>query len=93
MKTIRTLLILVLFGLTGGIAAQQENEAATQPDEVEEVESGEQPTTVIDELSQAEIDAELARAEELLAEPGDVEEFTDAKPLPADVPLALPSDF
>jgi hypothetical protein len=93
MTTIRTLLILALLGLAGITAAQQEDDAGAQPDEAEQADAGERPTTVIDELSQAEIDAELARAEEILDDPGDVEEFTDTKPLPADLPLALPSDF
>jgi hypothetical protein len=51
------------------------------------------PTTDIDDLSQAEIDAELARAEQILADPEAVEEFTGSDRLPADLPLALPSDF
>ncbi len=51
------------------------------------------PTTVIDELSDAEIEAELARAERVLEDPDEVKEFTEGDPLPADLPLALPSDF
>jgi len=67
--------------------------AAQQDKVAESSEPTEEPTTVIDELSQAEIDAELARAEGMLDETGEVKEFTDTKPLPADLPLALPSDF
>ncbi|MBT8445178.1 MAG: hypothetical protein KJO13_10545, partial [Gammaproteobacteria bacterium] len=55
--------------------------------------AGTSPTTVIDELSQAEIEAELARAEKVLDDPDEVEEYVDDTPLPADLPLALPSDF
>lgn len=93
MKRIRTLTILTLFGLAGISAAQKEDVASAQPDEAEVAENGEKSTTVIDELSQAEIDAELARAEQILDDPDEVKEFTDTKPLPADLPLALPSDF
>ena len=86
MDRVRMVALMVLTGFAIATMAQQEEPSAT-------VEATEEPTTVIDELSQAEIDAELARAEGMLDETGEVKEFTDTKPLPADLPLALPSDF
>ena len=59
----------------------------------EEEEEDTEPTTVIDELSEAEIEAELERAEKVLDDPDEVREFEDDTPLPADLPLAIPSDF
>ncbi len=88
MNGIRTFGLLVLTGLAMATAT-----SAQQDETIESVESADDPATVIDELSQAEIDAELARAEGMLDETGEVKEFTDTKPLPADLPLALPSDF
>lgn len=82
-------LYVVLAGALGVALAQQGN----SPDTAEQAESAGEPTTVIDELSQAEIDAELARAEKVLDDPDEVREYTDDTPLPADLPLALPSDF
>ena len=89
MNGIRTVGLLVLTGIAMAAAAQQDEAAES----TESTESATDPATVIDELSQAEIDAELARAEGMLDETGEVKEFTDTKPLPADLPLALPSDF
>lgn len=86
MDRVRMVALMVLTGFAIATLAQQDESSAT-------VEATEEPTTVIDELSQAEIDAELARAEGMLDETGEVKEFTDTKPLPADLPLALPSDF
>jgi len=86
MSRVQILVLLALIGFAIAPAAQQDESA-------ESGEPAEEPTTVIDELSQAEIDAELARAEGMLDETGEVKEFTDTKPLPADLPLALPSDF
>lgn len=74
--------MLAAVALLAGVAVAQQDEA-----------SDTEPTTVIDELSQAEIDAELARAEAVLEDPDEVQEFEDDTPLPADLPLALPSDF
>ena len=90
MTTVRIIVLMGLAGFAIATAAQQDKVAESiEPTE----EPTEEPTTVIDELSQAEIDAELARAEGMLDETGEVKEFTDTKPLPADLPLALPSDF
>jgi hypothetical protein len=47
----------------------------------------------IDELSQEDIDAELERIEQALGDDSEVTEFTPVKPLPADLPVALPSDI
>ncbi len=90
----KSLLPVLVIAALGGVAlAQQDGEAdagavAAGTDEVNT-----EPTTVIDELSDAEIEAELARAEKVLEDPEEVKEFTEGDPLPADLPLALPSDF
>ena len=39
------------------------------------------------------VEAELERLEKLLAEEEELAEFTPSKPLPADVPVAWPSDI
>ena len=78
---------LALTGFATVTAAQQPDESAESSD------AAEAPTTVVDDLSQAEIDAALARAEGMMDETREVKEFTDTTPLPADLPLALPSDF
>jgi len=83
---------LVALIATAALAQQGGDEVVTT-DEGEREPSGSEPATVVDELSQAEIEAELARADQLLDDPNEVEEFTDGNPLPADLPLALPSDF
>jgi hypothetical protein len=80
--------------LIGLLAALGLAALAQETEEPADAEPASEPTTVIDELSQEEIDAELARAEDILDESSrEVKEFTDTKPLPADLPLALPSDF
>ena len=89
MVTRQAVLYAVLVSLLGVALAQQ----GDAPDAAEQAEVAGEPTTVIDELSQAEIDAELARAEKVLDDPGEVKEYMDDTPLPADLPLALPSDF
>ena len=84
---------MALAGLATIALAQQDDAADAPSGDPAQDESAETPTTVIDELSQAEIDAELARAEKVLNDPGEVKEFVGTKPVPADLPLALPSDF
>ena len=92
-----TIAALAIAGALGVAVAQQDDTATTteaaEPEAAAGSEATEEPTTVIDELSDAEIEAELARAEEILDDPDDVEEFDESTPLPADLPLALPSDF
>ncbi|MFW2405796.1 MAG: hypothetical protein ACN4GT_13575 [Gammaproteobacteria bacterium] len=83
------LLVVVMVGLLAVAGAQQ----SESPDSAEPDAADTAPTTVIDQLSQAEIEAELARAEKVLDDPDEVEEYIDDTPLPADLPLALPSDF
>jgi len=58
-------------------------------------ESAEPPAgaAVIEELSQEEMDAEMARIEEALGETGELKEFIPSKPLAADLPISLPSDI
>jgi predicted outer membrane protein len=82
------LVVAVAGLLTVAVAQQADTQDAAEPDDAATT-----PTTVIDELSQAEIEAELARAEKVLDDPDEVKEYTDDTPLPADLPLALPSDF
>lgn len=90
--------LVALAGCIGVALAQVQDSDSTQApqaDSAADSKSGDSPTatTVIDDLSQEEIDAELARADEILEDPDEVKEFTDTNPLPADLPLALPSDF
>jgi len=47
----------------------------------------------IEELTAEEIEAELKRAQELLEDPDAPTEFIQAKPLPADIAIDLPSDI
>ena len=50
----------------------------------------------VPEMSREEMDAELKRAQaEIVGKPapGDTEEFRPTKPLPADLPISLPSDI
>jgi hypothetical protein len=58
-------------------------------------ESAEPPAeaAVIEELSQEELDAEMARIEEALGDTGELKEFIPSKPLAADLPVSLPSDI
>lgn len=85
-------LVIVVIAVAGLVPVALSQQGESQ-DEAEPADAGTAPTTVIDELSQAEIDAELARAEKVLDDPDEVKEYTDDTPLPADLPLALPSDF
>lgn len=48
---------------------------------------------VVEQLSQAELDADMARIEQALGETDEVKEFVPKKPLSADLPVALPSDI
>jgi hypothetical protein len=54
-------------------------------------ESPEQPG--VEQLSQEELDAEMARMDAALGESDEVKEFIPTKPLAADLPIALPSDI
>lgn len=87
------MIVLLLTGLAVAAVAQQPEESNPVVEKTADSENGSEPTTVIDELTQAEIDAELAKAEKVLEDPDDVKEFIEDKPLPADLPLAIPSDF
>jgi hypothetical protein len=55
------------------------------------------PTPTVPEMSREEMDAELKRAQaEISGSPardGELREFRPSKPLPADLPIALPSDI
>ncbi|MGI9343710.1 MAG: hypothetical protein ACR2QV_12735 [Gammaproteobacteria bacterium] len=88
-----SLVFLLLACLAAVAIAQQSGDAETGAEQEAGEDAGTSPTTVIDELTQAEIDAELAKAEKVLEDPDDVKEYIEDKPLPADLPLAIPSDF
>ena len=47
----------------------------------------------IEELSEAELEAEIARIEAAAGADDEVEEFVPTKPLAADIPISLPSDI
>lgn len=58
--------------------------------------SGESPPPVVPEMSREEMDAELRRAQAELSgakNQDELREFRPTKPLPADLPVALPSDI
>lgn len=44
-------------------------------------------------MTEEEVEAELQRIEESVNEGVELEEFKPSKPLPADAPIALPSDI
>lgn len=75
-------------------ATAQEGDSADLPDEQESSGPGRDVPSPVKELTQEEIDAELARIETVLQ--GDEEplkEFIPTRPVPADMPLELPSDI
>ena len=49
--------------------------------------------TVLEDLSQQELDAELKRVEQALGEDEELKEFKPSKPLAADIPIEYPSDI
>lgn len=53
----------------------------------------EEQKSQIEELTPEEIEAELKRAQELLEDPDAPTEFIQAKPLPADIAIDMPSDI
>jgi hypothetical protein len=83
MKIYKLILVLAVgFGI-----AWAENEPAAR---------GENPggeETGVEQLSQAELDAEIERVEAALGDQDEVKEFIPTKPLAADLPVALPSDI
>lgn len=81
-------LILICALVTVAAIAQDEVIDTARPDSAEQ-----ESTSGINDLSQAEIDAELERVEQALGVEEEVTEFTPSKPLPADLPVALPSDI
>ncbi len=73
-------------------------QAETAPDstEVEDAEvlsDSEDVEVDLDEMTQEDIDAELAKIEAALESGEELEEFKPAEPLPADLRLDLPSDI
>lgn len=82
------ILICALALATMPAVAQDEATDSTGPGVIRQ-----ESTTPIHEMSQEEMDAELERVEEALGDEDEVTEFTPAKPLPADLSVALPSDI
>ena len=81
-----------LFGPPLQLMQAQEPEPApvSQPDAAR----GAPPA--VPEMSREEMDAELRRAQAEIAgqpAPGEIGEFRPSKPLPADLPIAMPSDI
>ena len=75
-------------------ATAQDGDSADMPAEEEASGPGRDVPSPVEELTQEEIDAELARIESVLE--GDEEplkEFIPTRPVPADMPLELPSDI
>ena len=82
------ILICALALATVPAVAQDEATDSTGPGVIRH-----ESTTSIDEMSQEEMDAELERVEQALGDEEEVTEFTPSKPLPADLPVARPSDI
>ena len=81
--------VTIIFILAAGVALWLEHSmtkavAQSEPTEQE---------TEIEELTPEEIEAELKRAQELLEDPDAPTEFIQAKPLPADIAIDMPSDI
>lgn len=51
------------------------------------------PASAVEDLSEAEIEAELRRVEEALGDDETLKEFVPTKPLAADIPIEFPSDI
>lgn len=60
---------------------------------VEEVPEAAPEPTVLEDLTQQELDAELKRVEDALDEGEELKEFSPSKPLAADIPIEYPSDI
>jgi len=77
-------------GAAGGNAAGGDKVSSSAPQAGKPAGAG----TRIDELSEAEMAAELKRIEQAAAgNDSELEEFTPSKPLAADLAIALPSDI
>ena len=79
----------IIFVLAASLALwleQSMTEAVAQSEPTEQ-------KSEIEELSPEEIEAELKRAQELLDDPDAPTEFIQAKPLPADIAIDMPSDI
>ena len=81
--------VTIIFILAAGVALwleQSMTKAVAQSEPTEQ-------QTEIEELTPEEIEAELKRAQELLDDPDAPTEFIQAKPLPADIAIDMPSDI
>ncbi len=72
--------LIVVGGLSLAWAAPDATEEQSEP-------------AAVEELSQAELDAEMERLERALDESEEIKEFIPSKPLAADLPISLPSDI
>ena len=70
-----------------------EVEDADEAENAEVMSDSEDVEVDLDEMTQEDIDAELAKIEAALESGEELEEFKPAEPLPADLRLDLPSDI
>lgn len=82
----------------GPPVAQLAQAGQTQPPQAPEAANGaasEDKPSPVQDMSREEMEAELKRAQQELTGKGndDVSEFRPSKPLPADLPIALPSNI
>ncbi len=66
---------------------------STEAEDAEVLSDSEDVEVDLDEMTQEDIDAELAKIEAALESGEELEEFKPAEPLPADLRLDLPSDI
>jgi len=76
------------------VLAQADNPADSPADQADSTSSDAIDTPEIEELTEEELDAELARIEDAAGlDDEELEEFVPSKPLAADIPISLPSDI
>jgi hypothetical protein len=75
------------------IAQAQTAPNTTEAEDTEISPDSEDVEVDLDEMTQEDIDAELAKIEAALESGEELEEFKPAEPLPADLRLDLPSDI
>ena len=75
------------------VAQAQTAPNSTEVEDAEVLSDSEDVEVDLDEMTQEDIDAELAKIEAALESGEELEEFKPAEPLPADLRLDLPSDI
>jgi hypothetical protein len=76
------------------VLAQADNPADSPADQADSTPPDAIDTPEIEQLTEEELDAELARIEDAAGlENEELEEFVPSKPLAADIPISLPSDI